>query len=164
MSELEGFSFYSLDDEQQQREQDDFFEIFFWKDYCNVAAEVQRFINTNEGFLWRNGKKTEVFKSAQQRRAIAQLWTPKGNNRRVGNTKFLEAWRKCHRLAQKEKPDIAHLFLSEAVRIGKSNDINYVTMPKAVYEWITENPERRAKLMAPIGRAIGDNNFRVKFI
>ena len=57
-------------------EQQEFFEIFFFKNFQNPFEEVGRFVASNSSNLWKN-KAGKSYDTREQRRALAELWKQK---------------------------------------------------------------------------------------
>lgn len=161
--EGEGFSFWSLPEDQQQQEQQDFFEIFFFGNFRNVPGEVKRFIATNEGHRWLNKGKTECYATPGQRRAIAQLWRPQSNKPRVASSAFLAMWRDLYALAKKSDPAVAALMLDERVTVGEVGDGRmFFIAHQVVWEWITD--KSRAEMTRKIIDRFTKKMVTVKYI
>ena len=141
----EGFSFWSLPEDQQQKEQDSLFEMFFFSNFRNVEAEVKRFIATNESHQWMNKGRTECYSTPAQRRAIAQLWKPASKNPRIPSSTFLMTWHKLYTLAKKSDPDVARLMLDERVSVGEIDDGRvFLVCHQKFWDWMTDK-ERAEK-------------------
>ena len=66
-------NFFCAESAQQQEEKWIFYQIFFFRNAADPAAEVEKFIAYNESLQWRN-EKGRVFDTLDARVSLAKLW------------------------------------------------------------------------------------------
>ena len=148
-------SWAELSPAEQQEEQFLFFEIFFFKNYNQVRAEVDRFIASNNSTLWRN-KSGKSFATRDQRLALANLWKQKPEQEpRIKVNGFLSAWKKAYERCKAEQPELAKAFLDARTTCKTSNvygheDELQVYCKKSVFDWLWQDDEHKAVLMEPM--------------
>jgi hypothetical protein len=154
-SSLSSSPFAELTPDQQQQEKFLFFEIFFFKNYGQLKAEVERFVASNEANLWRN-KSGKPFTTRAQRLALAELWKQQpAQDPRIKVNGFLSAWKKAYERCKAERPELARAFLDTRTDCKTSNvyghqDELQVYCKKSVFDWLWQDDERKAVLMEPM--------------
>ena len=147
--------FAELTPDQQQQEKFLFFEIFFFKNYGQLKAEVERFVASNDANLWRN-KSGKPFTTRAQRVALAELWKQQpAQDPRINVNGFLSVWKKAYERCKTERPDLARAFLDARTDCKTSNvyghqDELQVYCKKSVFDWLWQDDEHKAVLMEPM--------------
>ena len=131
--------YYSCADAaQQQKEKDDFYKNFFFRNAADPAAEVERFIAYNESLQWRNEKGRE-FATPEQRLGLAGLW--KIQELEPGNSlDYRKAIRKVYEDAEKIGVNGAETLLDQRINIrwdGRSQKW-FWTITAEAREWVMQ--------------------------
>lgn len=148
-------SWAELSPAEQQEEQFLFFEIFFFKNYNQLRAEVDRFIASNNSTQWRN-KSGKSFATRDQRLALANLWKQKPEQEpRIKINGFLTAWKKCYERCKAEKPELAKKFLAANTDCKTSKFYGHdkelmVYCHREVFEWLWQDDEHKRIIVEPL--------------
>lgn len=140
---------------EQKQEQQEFFEIFFFKNFQNPFEEVGRFVASNSSNLWKN-KAGKSYDTREQRRALAELWKQKpAQDPRIKINGFLTAWKKCYERCKEESPKTAPLFLHKKVTCCTSNTYGHtdelqVYCPRPVFDWLFMDEEHKQMILQPL--------------
>lgn len=140
---------------EQKQEQQEFFEIFFFKNFQNPFEEVGRFVASNSSNLWKN-KSGKSYDTREQRRALAELWKQKpAQDPRIKINGFLTAWKKCYDRCKEEDPKIAPLFLHKKVTCCTSNTYGHtdelqVHCPRPVFDWLYQDEDHKQMIIRPL--------------
>ena len=141
VEEGKGISFYALPEEERKNEQQQFFKIFYFKNFKTPEKEVTKYIDHNEKFGWIPRGKNEPLDTPEKRIQWAHGWTVK-TQPRVDQPGFMQAWEELYRICERSAPDIAPLMLNERVTAGKVlRGSNYIRCPAAVWQWIESTKE-----------------------
>lgn len=133
-------SFQSVDtaeeasDEPTQREREDFFRIFFFKNYKNPAEQVERFVNHYKANGWRRSGGSKIV----DRVALADSWEPKdADAKNRFKYPFMQFWGEAYRQLSEIEAAIEELpcMYLDLIGIQGRNDavVFYVTDRLASY-------------------------------
>ncbi|MBQ6286247.1 MAG: hypothetical protein IJK73_01150 [Bacteroidales bacterium] len=129
-----------------------FFEIFFFKNYNQLNAEVERFIASNDSNLWRN-QSGKAYVTRAQRVALAKLWKQRpAQEPRIKVNGFLSAWKRCYERCKAENPAVAPGFLDvrtdcrTSSAAGHTDELQVFCL-RSVFDWLWQDEEHKALIM-----------------
>lgn len=122
---------------EKEKEKENFLDFFFWKNFSDPAAEVERFMSWNELHGWRtqDGKPLDT---PDKRMAAAGMWKPQSDARRY-DAGFLKAWRAVYEMIRPEHPDVARSMADVEVSVKLRQDSLLVAIPPDVYDLMNTN-------------------------
>lgn len=97
-----------------EKEKEELFEIFFWRNIINPVAELERFLDYNGKRKWK------ALDTPTKRMAAATEWQPQDSKPRV-RQEFLDMWYTLYRRIRTEGNELAAHMIDCAARIECQN-------------------------------------------
>ena len=141
-------------DEVTGEEKEEFYEIFFFRNFQDPAREVERFI------AW-NGKQGK-----RPTRYDAELWNPEVKEKRFSEG-FIKAWKALYTTAKFSGPDgedVAAHMLDNRLVMKAVNDKWQLQCPEKVAAWLNNNQETATEILKPAlrGHPLGIKTYRIR--
>ena len=99
----------------QEKEKEDFYKIFFFRNAADPAVEVERFLAYNESLGWANGNGRR-YDTAEQRAGLAKLWTMQADGQ-WARQDYLNAVKEIYDRAVKEDISGVEALIDHRVRL-----------------------------------------------
>ena len=113
-----------------EKEKEELFEIFFWRNIINPVAEFERFLDYNAKRKWK------ALDTPTKRMAAATEWQPQDSKPRV-RQEFLDMWYALYRRVRSEGNELASHMIDCAARIEcQNNEAKLRTMSKPLRDYI----------------------------
>ena len=140
----------------QEQEQQQIFEIFFFRNAVNPRREVERFYSYNIQNEWNGGK----LNTPEKRCQVAKTsWKFETESRRFPQD-FLDCWGAIQLAAKMSDPAIARAMLDDRISFsGTPGESCMITCPAEVVPWIEKDKKIIVKLM-PLKKKYGNITYR----
>lgn len=129
----------------EQTEQEEFYICMFFRNMKEPKAEVQRFIQYNNGRGWK-GSRGDVFDTIESKLSLALQWNPKEQGERC-SAKFLAMWNEIYNTIRKAKPEIAQEMLDERAKGGFTPNGAIVYCKSNVSDFLKRNSDTFAPIL-----------------
>lgn len=112
-----------------EKEEDEFYKIFFWRNLKDPTSELQRFLSHNAQYGWKMNNTPE------KRREAAMSWVPDTKGERVSK-KFLSAWSEIYKKAMVTDPIAAALMLTDDTKVSACNGVLVLYAAGVVIDYV----------------------------
>lgn len=126
-----------------ENEENDFYEIFFWRNLQDPRKEVQRFVAYNARFGWK------ALPTHQDRLDAAQNWKPESEVPRINET-LLRRWRSLYERLRSTDPEAASAMLDQRTRGVVLNGKFNIQCDRMIWPYINNNAPEFSGLNCPI--------------
>lgn len=126
-----------------ESEENDFYEIFFWRNLQDPRKEVQRFVAYNARFGWK------ALPTHQDRLDAAQNWKPESEVPRINET-LLRRLRSLYERLRSTDPEAASAMLDQRTRGVVLNGKYNIQCDRRLWPYINNNTPEFSGLNCPI--------------
>lgn len=135
--------FSSRTREEQEKEKEEFFKIFFFRNSAVPADEVERFVAYNESHGWQTTAGV-VYDTPEKRLALARLWKFQDPDARRCDEAFLRSVENMYAEACDKAVEGCDVLLDSRMTFSFSKELDrfiLTTSTREVSEWIERNLE-----------------------